>query len=347
MMFMHAAETAETAVLAALVHEMLAETGAGWNIGSFGALAEFHHVAGDPPPLVTLMLGGGEVVTARGAMRVDLPAGVLATAYEGLAKDPRSWNHGLSFCLREGFAGMGRRAVLTELGADREALREADRTATLFDVGVGAPHVDFCVRTADARLAAQLRQAAGQSILGPGHPAMAAIIARSPHRVSISRLGRVEVYQPIPSGPGARAPVGPHTHLLPQLLRAGRSHSANPPLPDGWVPALNLHPASPVADSLGHPRAFDADAHAAFQALLRQYAPAGVTAEKDRIVRAVRTGGGPLQFRAAGTRAERKAARVALRQMLHTHPDAPRLAEWLALFDRGAEKPEGDSDGGH
>lgn len=347
MTLLHAADGAETAVLAALVHEMLADTGAGWNIGTFGALAEFHHVAGDPAPLVTLLPGGGEVVTARGAMRVELPAGVLAIAYEGLAKDPRAWAHGLSFCLREGFAGMGGRAVLTELGTDREALREADRGARLFDVGVGAAHVDFCVRTEDAELAARLRQAAGQSILGAGHPAMAAIIARSPHRVALSRLGRVEVYQPIPSGPGARAPVGPHTHLLPQLLRAGRSHSANMPIPDGWMPTLNLHPASPIADSLGHPRAFDADAHAAFQALLRRYAPPGVTAEKDRIIRAVRTGGSPLLYPPAKTRTERMAARVALRQMLHTHPDVPRLAEWLALFDRGAERPEGEGDGGY
>ncbi|MFO1155405.1 MAG: hypothetical protein U1E43_00890 [Rhodospirillales bacterium] len=347
MMVLHAAAATETAVLAALVHEMLIDVDAGWNIGTFGALAEFHHVAGDPPPQVMLLPEGGEVVTTRGAMRVDLPVGVLAIAYEGLAKDPRSWNHGLSFCLREGFSGMGRRVVLTELGPDRDALRAADRRATLFDVGVGAPHVDYCVRTDDAKLTVQLREAAGQSIVGPGHPAMATIIAQSPHRVAISRLGRVEVYQPIPSGPGARAPVGPHTHLLPQLLRAGRSHSANTPIPEGWVPCLNLHPASPVTDTLGHPRAFDADAHAAFQALLRRYAPAAVTAEKDRIVRAVRTGGGPLAYRAAETRAERKAARVALRQMLHTHPQIPLLAEWLALFNRGAERPEGDGDGGH
>ena len=237
---------------------------------------------------------------------------------------------------------MGGRGVLTELGADRGALRDIDRDALLFDLGVEAPHVDFCVRTADAELIAVLRQAAGQSILGPGHPAMAAIVATSPHRVAISRLGRVEVYQPIPSGPGARAPIGPHTHLLPQLLRNARSHSANMPIPDGWAPALNLHPASPVTDSLGHPRPFDASAHTAFQVLLRQYAPPGVVAEKAMIVRAVLAGDGPHGYLVAPTRAERKAARVALRQMLHTHPGVPGLPDWLAVFDRGAEKPDGD-----
>ena len=197
---------------------------------------------------------GGEVVTARGALRVALAADVLTVAYEGLAKDPQAWTHALSFCLREESVGMGRRSVLTELGADHDALREIDRDAILFDIGIGAPHIDFSVRTDDAALIAVLQQAAGQSILEPGHPAMAAIAATSPHRVCISRLGRVEVYQPIPLGPGARSPIGPHTHLLPQLLRHGRSHSADAPIPDGWVPALNLHPPNPVADSLGRPQ---------------------------------------------------------------------------------------------
>ena len=334
---------AEPALTVALVQQMLAGVGAGWNIGTFGALAEFHHVAQDPPPVVTLTGTGGEAVTSRGAIRVQLAADVFPVAYEGLAKDPRGWTHGVSFCLRESLAAMGGRSVLTELGADDDAVLDGDRKAILFDVGVGAPQVDFCVRTEDERLIDELRRAAGQCILNFSHPAMAAIIAGSPHRVSISRLGRVEVYQPIPSGPGARAPIGPHTHLLPQLLGNARSHSANVPIPDGWVPAVNLHPASPVADALGHPRPFDADAHAAFQTMLRAYAPPGVISEKDRIVRAVLAGEEPKDYLVAPTRAERKAARVALRQMLHTHPRAARLQDWLALFDRGAERPDADA----
>lgn len=336
---------AETAVVAALLQEMLADTAAGWSIGTFGALAEFHHVAADPAPLLRLSSGGGEVITALGAIRAEASSGLLPVAYEGLAKDPRAWNHGVSFCMRREFAGMGRRDVLTELGRDHEALRAEDRDALLFDVGIAAPQVDFCVRTGDARLITMLREAAGQSIIDPGHPAMAAIIAASPHRVCISRIGRVEVYQPIPSGPGARAPVGPHTHLLWQLLRSGRSHSANLPIPNGWVPVLDLHPANPVADSLGRSRPFDFASHTAFQALLRQYAPPGVLGEKTRIARAVLSGEKPDDYQPAPTRAGRKAARVALRQMLHTHPQTPHLPGWLDLFDRGAERPDGETGG--
>ncbi len=47
-------------------------------------------------------------------------------------------------------------------------------------------------------------------------PAMAMILAANPHRVFLSRLGRIEVYQPIPP-PSGKSPQGPHTHVLPQL----------------------------------------------------------------------------------------------------------------------------------
>jgi hypothetical protein len=93
-------------------------------------------------------------------------------------------------------------------------------------------------------------------------------------------------------------------------------------------------------DGWGHPRPFAADAHAAFQALLRDYAPPGAMAEKQRIMRAVLAGERPQDYLIAETRAERKAARVALRQMLHIHPDSPLLPSWLDTFDCGAGTPD-------
>jgi hypothetical protein len=333
----------EQTAAVALLQQSLRDISTGWSLGTFGALAEFHHVASDLPPLITLTSNGGEVITGRGAMRAAFCEEVLPLAYEGLTQDPRGWNQTLSFCLRTELARMAGRAVLMELGPDKGAIREADREAILFDLGVDAAHVDFCVRTDDPELVAALRQAAGQSVLEPGHPALAAIAAASPHRVATSRLGRIEVYQPIPTGPEGRSPIGPHTHLLLQLLRNGRTHSANAPIPRGWTPALNLHPPSPITDSLGHRRPFAADAHAAFQALLRAYAPPGAVAEKHRITRSVLAGERPQHYLVAPTRAERKAARVALRQMLHTHPDNPVLPSWLETFDRGADAPDADA----
>ena len=119
-------------------------------------------------------------------------------------------------------------------GADDEALRERDRDAVLFDLGLGALQVDCCVRVADPEVAAQLRAHCGQPVFAA--PAMGIILAANPHRVFLSRLGRIEVFQPIPP-PDGKSPDGPHTHVLPGLLRHRRTHAATEPIPDGWCRA--------------------------------------------------------------------------------------------------------------
>jgi hypothetical protein len=83
----------------------------------------------------------------------------------------------------------------------------------------------------------------GRSVFEPGNPAMGVILAANPHRVFISRIGRIEVYQPIPPATG-KSPDGPHTHVLPKLLRSKRSHPATEPIPDGWVPCAHFYPAA-------------------------------------------------------------------------------------------------------
>ena len=51
--------------------------------------------------------------------------------------------------------------------------------------------IDVCVRTGDQDLIRLLRENAGTSVLAPDNPAMGVIKERSPHRVFLSRLGRV------------------------------------------------------------------------------------------------------------------------------------------------------------
>jgi hypothetical protein len=323
-----------------LLQAMLARFDAGWSIGTFGALAEFHHVEGDPPPQIRLTNCGGEVVTRRGGLCVELTDGARPVAYEGLRR-PQGWSQTLSFCVPTECAQMSGHVGLTECGPDRHALRPADRHAILFDLGLAAPHIDFCIRTADAGLIDILRRATGQSLLAPHHPAMAAVVAASPHRVCRSRLGRIEVYQAIPPPvPDSRSPIGPHTHLLPDLLKSGRRHSANAPIPDGQVAALDLHPANPLCDPLGVPRPFDAEAYRAFQAMLAAYGAPGLASEKARIAAAVQAGGAPSGYRVATSRIGRTAARIALRQLRHADPEPPNLASWLTAFDRAAEAAE-------
>ena len=145
---------------------------------------------------------------------------------------------------------MNCRAVLTEVGADGEALREQDRDATLFDLGLGASHVDLCIRVADPRTAAAAAGAcrtravrAGQSGDGPDPRGEPASRVREP----------AWTHRGLPADSAGRrqSPEGPHTHVLPKLLQHRRTHSATELVPDGWIPCAHLYPAHPAKDSSG------------------------------------------------------------------------------------------------
>ena len=302
-----------------------------FSIGSFGAIAEFHRDAEEP-----LSLDDSEtltIATSRGALRIDLVEGVRPLAYETLSRRTACWQQGVVFCLPQAEGQSRRRSVLTELGPDAGAVRSQDRAAILFDMGLGARNVDFCIRTSDQALLGALREACGRSVFEPGNGVMGAIIAASPHRIALSRLGRAEVYQAIGR---EKTPEGPHTHVLPKFLKTGRTHSANIPVPRGWLPCLSLHPASPLFDGLGRRIPFDPARHERFQALLEGWALPAYRDEKARLRKAIGAGHRPDGYRAPKTRLGRTALRVALRQMSRTEGDSTALDAWQEAFDRPA-----------
>src|SRR5690606_31199282 len=152
-----------------LVDEALKDPETSWAIGTFGAIAEFHRDAEEP---VTLSPEGA--ITPRGGIRLsaDVPARVIAwerpTASDG-------WTQGIALCLDAQTGGMHRRHAITELGEDDQALDGAGRREVLFDLGLGAPHCDVCVRTDDPELLGLLRRNAERSAL---HDGLLAQIAR-------------------------------------------------------------------------------------------------------------------------------------------------------------------------
>ena len=159
------------------------------------------------------------------------------------------WAHSVALCLPEAASATGRRAVITELGPDAEAVRARDRDALLFDLGLGAPHIDACVRTRDPEAIAFPRAVAGSALLDPATGAATALASLRPHRVFASRAGRVEVFTPIPP-PDGTSSKGPRTHLLPALLASGRAQPPpTDPIPSGGLPAACAVPAHPTVDS--------------------------------------------------------------------------------------------------
>jgi hypothetical protein len=218
-------------------------------VGVRGAVAEFHWVPGDRAEHICGDLG---VASARGGIRIT-PSGEERHALLPLGDD-RGHGHGnqaatprlkapaVYWLPREAARLDGGRG-LCECGPDHAALRPGDADDVLFDLGLALGHVLACVRTSDPDLLAVLRAHRGADVLTRDNPVVAAIKRHSPHRVFISRMARIEVYQPIPSrSHGERTPTGPHTHLLPRLL--GRGDASLDALPVDACPLLTVYPAS-------------------------------------------------------------------------------------------------------
>jgi hypothetical protein len=309
-----------------LLADQMADPETQWSLGTFGAIAEFARDA-DEPGSLSRTDRAVRAVTDRGGICIEAVAGLRPAASETAVGN--GWNHRLALCLPEARCEMSRRIVLTEVGLDAAALRAADRNSVLFDLGLGCRQVDVCVRTSDRELIGRLRAQAGRALFEPGNAAMAAIFASSPHRVFIARLGRIEVFQPIPAS-GGESPTGPHTHVLPKLLALRRTHAATEPIPAGFVPCGHLYPPHPSKDAHGRARPFDADRHKAFQTMLNAFGDPELVALKRKVVAAVEAGDGPSTVSVPNNRFARGAVRVALCQVQAGGGSPPALTAWLA-----------------
>ncbi|CAN7690149.1 hypothetical protein LJR220_006657 [Bradyrhizobium sp. LjRoot220] len=320
-----------------LLQREMADPDTQWSLGTFGAIAEFARDR-DEPVWLTQSENAIAAVTPRGGIALKPDGGSRAFASEGITKS--GWSQRIALCLPSGDCAMSGRNALTEIGADRDALRPEDRESILFDLGLGAVQADFCVRIGDHDLAARLRELSGRAIFEHDNPAMGMILGANPHRVFISRLGRIEVYQTIPP-PSGKSPEGPHTHVLPKLLKSGRTHAATEPVPEGWIPCAHIYPPHPARDGMGEARRFDPARHQNFQRIMAACGDPKTLALKRRVVDAVQAGEPPMAIGA--DRHGRAGIRIALRQMKAEGPASTALVAWLAAFDQSSPE-DGDDD---
>lgn len=321
-----------------LIAEMLADPRHGWSIGTFGAIGEFARDE-DEPAAIEISERGGCVITARGGIRVAPVEGLRAIAFDTLASDADTWGQAVAFCLpAPARMEHGRVGVL---GPDADALREEDRGAMLFDLGVGRGHVRFAARTRDEGLIGALAVMEGKDLFGPeGGAVMGEVLRAQPHRVVLSPAGRVEVYSPIPL-PGGSSPEGPHTHLLPQMIAARRTHAANAPIPEDMQPVLNLHPRSPWRDGMGRRVPFDSGLDALFDGVLARFGREEDRAVREAVEAAVAADVAPDDFDWPQSRRGRSEARIALRRIARTRGAS--VAAWRQKYDRLPE-PEAEEE---
>jgi hypothetical protein len=314
------------------------DSDAQWSLGTFGAIAEFSRDA-DEPVEITRGETSISAVTARGGIRIDVRPDLRPVAFETLTT--QAWSQRVALCLPDRVAAMGQRSALTELGADKQALRPEDGDAILFDLGLDAVQVDACIRTADAELVAGLRACVGRPVFAPDNPAMGLILRHSPHRVFMTRCGRAEVYQPIPA-PGGISPMGPHTHVLPKLLARKRTHAATEPIPRGFLSCAHLYPSHPLRDSEGRARPFDPIRYAAFQRMMSRFGDVDHLRLKRNVAKAVIAGAGPKAIAMPTDRYEQAYVRIALRQLKASEGPSAELTEWFAAHDHGPDVDEAE-----
>ena len=224
-------------------------------MGSYGAVAEFFQDAGE-----SIVAGNSNELTRstpRGGIRIEPQEDIGICAYEKTSSHGSGTSQHVALCLPKESSLMSANNVLTELGPDSAAIDDNDRDAILFDLGVsslgsGCFQLDFCIRANDSKLIDFLREHCDASIFEHGSPVFPRLLESQPHRVVITRLGRIEVHQAIGGEhTDDKTPEGPHTHLLPELLSLNVTHSADAPIKEGWVPCAFLYPESPVLKEPG------------------------------------------------------------------------------------------------
>jgi hypothetical protein len=319
--------------LLSTLREHLADRRSSWSIGGYGAIGEFHWLPDDAD--ADLSAEELRITTAGGGLRLAIRDDAVPYAFQNLSRHPDRWLQGVSLCLPWRRAAGAARTALSEIGPDRDAMRRSDRDAVLFDMGLGIPHVDVCVRTDSDALLRVLRACSGRSLLEPGNAAMGAIKEASPHRIFISRLGRVEVYQRIGS-PRMQppTPLGPHTHLLPRLLRSRRANAEANDAPPYHRACVYLYPCHPLTDGLGNRKPYDHAAQARFGALLERWGDAAFVAEKKRAARAMDARVAARDYDAPANPRLRHALRIAIREQAHLSDETPSIDQWRSRYDR-------------
>ena len=163
----------DSETIRAVLREHIHDPSSQWNLGTFGAIAEFMRDPGEPVVIIDEP-GRLSATTDRGGIGFGRLEKARLFASETAVGT--SWSHRIAICLPGEDGTMNHRRVLTELGPDTGALHSEDAGSILFDMGLGALQADICIRTKDPELVGLLRSQAGRSLLEPGNPAMAAMI---------------------------------------------------------------------------------------------------------------------------------------------------------------------------
>ncbi len=308
--------------LQSLLTTHLSDGSSAFSVGGMGAIAEFQAT----DPIIRQSNTSHFCATSKlGSLSIKIDGSETGLAYETVGSKEDTWQWGILLSVPKKLCGIKTSTILTEMGEDHDAHSSTHQKDLLFDLGTGIPNMKFCVRTNDNDLIIFLRKYEGQTVTSEGHPVLNVMIDASPHRVVTSQIARIEVYQKIDRH---LTSSGPHTHLLPKLLKVKKSHSSKIPIPPDHAPQLTIHPENPLYDLRGHRRKFQKDAYDKFLPTFKAFSKPEFYQEKMRLRNALLSRTAPDQYPPPNSRLARMAHEIELRQRAHLGEDKTYLDQW-------------------
>lgn len=207
-----------------------------WVFGVPGAVAEFTRAADET---VRVRVNGAtvEAFTDRAALRLMLDESARALSMTAPGGPER-----IVLVKHRSKPSLAVASSIRSCGVDAQAIDPVERSAPLFDFGIGRAAARFCIRTRDEALIAALEAEIGQPWQAVLPKIAPLVVSVSPTRVIETALGRAEIATPIPP-PDGTSPRGPHTHFLPDHLASGRDMPIGMDVPEVYAPGAIFYPA--------------------------------------------------------------------------------------------------------
>jgi len=242
-------------------------TKSAWAIVRDGVVAEFSLVDGDKP---MRKLDGNTLIvdTSRAQLQLVFHEDIKPIVAETAAYRCSPWVQCIYLCVPEKVARMSARKVLTHLGSWENGYGE------LWDLGVGNDSLDACVVARDIQTHQTLKGKEGLSIIYDSE-FLGQIIKLSPARLFRTKFAHILVKQRIPSN--TEQVDGPHTHLLPSIIRSGTHFPV--PIPDNMRSLIQVDPIGSVIDGNGDYHEWNG-LDDEFQSLLNEYAGNDMSTKK-------------------------------------------------------------------
>ncbi len=215
-----------------------------WAIVRNGAVAEFSISAVDDilyhffDPESNLLFAD----TQKARLRLILDDSIKPVVAETAAYRCSPWSQCVYLCLQDEDARMSCRNSLTHIQSNDD-----EQEGELWDLGIGNDSLDFCIIVQDIELQQALKKKEGKHIIDDLE-FLKELVKFSPQRLLRTKFASILVKQKIPTiGEDIN---GPHTHLLPQIIRNNIKFPV--PIDDNLRPIIQLDPFGSIIDGDGN-----------------------------------------------------------------------------------------------